>query len=96
MSVFAHRKFAISILFCAGLGLLVGRLGADSWPSVKNVFFTTPQLYFTYNKLLQEHYQKAKALAVDIESSTFTYFRIINRVYNSFKRLLGKVDNSTS
>ncbi|MDO6711707.1 DUF3299 domain-containing protein [Aliiglaciecola sp. 2_MG-2023] len=65
MSVFAHRKFAISILFCAGLGLLVGRLGADSWPSVKNVFFTTPQLYFTSNKLLQEHYQKAKVMPLD-------------------------------
>lgn len=58
-------KIVLSLAFCMGLGMLLGRIGVDFWPLIKEAVSPRPYLYFTSNDTLQATYNNTSIRTLD-------------------------------
>ncbi|MBL4631612.1 MAG: DUF3299 domain-containing protein [Paraglaciecola sp.] len=58
-------RIIFTLTACMGLGVLLGRLGIDYWPTIKQAVVLKKEQYSTSNKTLNSRYHKEKTTVLD-------------------------------
>lgn len=60
-------KVGLGLIACIGVGLLLGRLGGNAWPSIQQVLFPSPLVYVTPDTAFKERVENAELEALTWE-----------------------------
>jgi len=61
-------NIGIGLLVCISVGLFLGRLGGNAWPSIKQVWFASQFVYVTPDQVFQSEVKNAEVVSLNWEA----------------------------